>query len=280
MPEARIAELQLNPEADWTHINLWFSTDRGVTWQEFYTTGSSLEDLPVSVLENGVLTVDGVNSPAGTEAAASYAGNIYRHRGKTAAGYGNKGKPFKALDEEDDYGPLADGWRLLQDFADIKVGLDFADDAETDAYVAGLLIDAMDELRGDAEIDALYTGSHTTAQGRVLARAERYLAMSLAFEKAMAMRALGQHPPLLMEPSADLQDRAEYYAGKAETQMLRLKSGTNSRRLARPMALSSGIGRQANAGARRNALLTENAVALGPAHQVWSEGISDDQGDS
>lgn len=95
MSTARIIDLTITTTAATTAWNLQYSTDR-ITWSDFYTTGSALEDLSTSLLTSSVYTLDGINSPTGTKAAASYLGNWYRYRLKTTGGYGNySDEPFR-----------------------------------------------------------------------------------------------------------------------------------------------------------------------------------------
>lgn len=115
MPDAQLVLIHiadLDPTA--THFNLRFSTD-GTTWTDYSTssaTPSSPEDLSVALLDaSDNYLLDGVNSPAGNMAAASYAGNWYEGRLKGADGYGNWSTRFNVA-------PLAvaaPGWPVAAD---------------------------------------------------------------------------------------------------------------------------------------------------------------------
>ena len=94
MPTARIVLITVPTAASTTHFNLRYSTNAD-DWTDYYTTGSTLEDLAVAVLSSGVYTLDGLNSPTGNKAAASYLGNFYQIRLKSAGGYGNWSEPFR-----------------------------------------------------------------------------------------------------------------------------------------------------------------------------------------
>ena len=76
-----------------THFNIRYNTDGGTTWTDLNDGAGA--DIAVSALSSGVFTLDGINSPAGNEAAASYAGNWYQLRLKSSGGYGNWSDSFK-----------------------------------------------------------------------------------------------------------------------------------------------------------------------------------------
>jgi hypothetical protein len=222
MATARI--ISLNPgdlDADATHFQLLYSADQ-TTWTT-YNPGSA--DVAVSELDaDGLYLLDGINSPAGNAAAASYAGNWYRTRQKTAGGYGNWSSPFKVGYEPDDLGPVADVADLLADFVDWKIALDFRSQEEADAYLSAQLTRAMDRLRMDEDIDALYSGSPTAAQLRRLSIAERYQALANIIEKLMVQRATGMHAPLEVEQSVDLERLAEYFNTRVRVLMGELET--------------------------------------------------------
>jgi hypothetical protein len=99
MATARILSLTLEPESTSTYFNLQFSADGGTTWTNFDPANASPAapvDIAVSELSSNVYTLDGVNSPGGNDAAASYLGNLYRYRLKNTNGYGNWSQPFRA----------------------------------------------------------------------------------------------------------------------------------------------------------------------------------------
>ena len=76
-----------------THFNIRYNTDGGTTWTDLNDGGGT--DYAVALLSSGVYTLDGINSPTGNEAAASYAGNWYQLRLKSSGGYGNWSDSFK-----------------------------------------------------------------------------------------------------------------------------------------------------------------------------------------
>jgi hypothetical protein len=222
MSTARVLSITVEVETSpvTTHFQLRFNVDGSTTWTGYDPSNASPSvpaDVSVSTLDaSSVYTLDGVNSPTGNTASTSYAGNWYQLRLKSAGGYGDWSVPFKIGNEPDDNGPLADAADLLADFADLKVALDFDAQEQADDFMARLLTDAMDYLRGSPTIETLYTGTRTNAQTRRLSRAERYQAVSMACEKAMVQRATGVFAPLLFEASADLRALAEYFQNKAD----------------------------------------------------------------
>lgn len=215
MSTPRIVALTLDLDGA-TEFNIRFRQTGAPTWTDYYTTGSTLEDLSSALLDGDVYTLDGINGPTGNMAAASYGGNEYQARRKTAGGYGNWSAPAAVEWSPVSDGPLANPAGLLRDFLDLKAALDFPSQEEAHAYAAGLLADASDEVRGYPGVDAVYTGGPTALQTRQLARIERYMATALALEKAAVQRATGTHAPLLFEESADLQALAEYFRGQSE----------------------------------------------------------------
>lgn len=226
--DARIIRLTISPPATATHFQIGFSADRGATWTPFDPAAaapSAYADIAVASLSSGVYTLDGINSPAGNQAAASRAGNLYRYRLKTAGAYGNWSHPFGAVEDTDTYGPLADPEDVLQETGLRRESLALAW-PEVERLLMQLLTDAMDEHRLDAEIDGLYTGTRTAAQERLLARAERCRAASLLLGRPAVLRALGDHPPLLMEDSADLTALADRLAAEADALVRKVAAGS------------------------------------------------------
>lgn len=243
MPDARVVTIAVATESDpvTTHFQLQFSTD-GSSWTPYHTSStspSSPEDLTVALLSSGVYTLDGVNAPAGNQEAASREGNWYRLRLKSAGGYGNWSAGFKAAAEPDDDGPLSDVAQLRLDFASARIALDFETEAEADAFLGTALTDAMDELRDQEAIDDLYTGTRTNAQGRLLARGERFLALALLLERAATMKATGTHAPLLVEDSESVWSLADRYRERAAGVLARLSSETTATPFALPAAGST-----------------------------------------
>lgn len=98
MAGERVLKIRVVPEVGVTHFNVEFSAD-ALTWTPYSTASASPvtpEDLAVGLLDaSSDYTLDGVNAPAGNEAAASIAGNWYHVRLKNAGGYGNYSSPFK-----------------------------------------------------------------------------------------------------------------------------------------------------------------------------------------
>lgn len=247
MSSARVLSITVPVEVSpaTTFFQIRFNVDGSVTWTGYdpgNASPSQPADINVSTLSAGVYLLDGVNGLGGNQAAASYAGNWYQLRLKSAGGYGDWSAPFKIVDEPDTAGPLADVAALLSDFADLKIALDFATQEQADEYAGGLLNDAMDALRVEPVLDTLYTGAATTAaQFRRIARAERYQAMSIALEKAMTMKALGMQAPLLMEDSSRLEELSVYFQGKVNGLLVVFETGDAAAPMifARP-AVSSG----------------------------------------
>ena len=95
MAVARIVEFTVPVETSpaTTYFNIRYNTDGGTTWTDLNDGGGV--DISVSALSSGIYTLDGINSPSGNEAAASYAGNWYQLRLKSASGYGNWSDSFK-----------------------------------------------------------------------------------------------------------------------------------------------------------------------------------------
>lgn len=218
MATARIVLLTLDPAAADDFFNIRFRAIAAPVnaWTDFYTTGSTLEDLSVSLLSSNVYTLDGINSPSGNEALASAAGNEYQVRYKDGSVYGNWSTlPISSAYEPEASGPFADVSRLIRDMSDLMTALDFTNQEEADQFLGQALTDAMDELREAEGIDALYTGTSTASQKRRLKAVEILIVKALVYEKAMDMKAQGMHAPLLVEESRELQERAEYYRRRA-----------------------------------------------------------------
>lgn len=229
MAVARFLTIEVGAEDDSTHFNLQYSAD-GRTWLDYSTASSSPtspEDLDVGELVAGVYTLDGINSPTGNAAVASQEGNWFRHRLKSAGGYGNWSAPFAPVAEGDADGPLADVADLIDEFG--LLPLPFSVDEENDRHkrlLGRALTDAMDQHRLSETIDALYTGTRTDAQGRVLARAERLRAASLALRRPAILKALGMHEPLLQEESEAILALAADLAAQADELTTGLLGGT------------------------------------------------------
>jgi hypothetical protein len=83
----------------------------------------------------------------------------------------------------------------------------------------------MDEIRLDAGLSGLYTGTRTAAQGRVLARAEETIAAWLALTRPAVLRALGLHAPLDQETSTEIRELAASLRDDAD-RLLTLVGGT------------------------------------------------------
>lgn len=226
-----------------THFQIQYNTDGGATWTA-YNPGAGA-DISVSTLSSGVYTLDGINSPTGNTAAASYAGNWYQLRLKSSGGYGNWSDAFKIEDEPDDDGPLADisdvweEFAVLADQTGVSNGWAYTSEEIRDRIISRLLTDAMDEMRADSSVDTLYTGTRTSAQGRALAQIERLLAVSKALNRPMTMKALGIHEPVLMEDSDSLRELSTYFRDQAYDLLSRLLSGTSTRPFAMPSVGSS-----------------------------------------
>lgn len=201
---ARILTITVPATVETTFWGLRFRVTGESTWTD-YNPGSV--DIAVPAIDADGLylyTLDGINSPAGNEATASEAGNEYSIRLKTSGGYGGWSDPFKASWEPDSVGPFSDAAELQEEFMDYVVALDFSDQESADRFFARCLTDAMDYLRGFAQVDALYLGTPTDSQFRRLRLLERRYAVIAGLKKAARMKALGMQAPLLMEESADI----------------------------------------------------------------------------
>jgi hypothetical protein len=93
----RVVTFGIDTEADSTAFNIEYSTDLGtwVTFDPVNGTPVPPADIAVGLLDAGTYTIDGINTPAGNEAAASRHGNFYRARLKNLGGYGNWSQPFE-----------------------------------------------------------------------------------------------------------------------------------------------------------------------------------------
>lgn len=227
MPDPRIVQIHVLPEAGTTHFQLEFSTALGspgatdaAAWVPYDPTHASPTvpfDLPVSLLDASYYyLLDGINGATGNAAAASV-GPLYRLRLQNAQGYGNWSQGFAASAVQAVvgayYSPTA---------ADIKrrTGvnrlIDQVTDAQLDATLLLLLPDA--ELRSALAVTPEFFDSTTLTARQVTAlqvavskRTGAEYLRGIATEKVTAT-----HSPLLMETAAAILAAADALEVEAE----------------------------------------------------------------